>query len=145
MPIYALHCEGCGHRWDDYCTMKQRSKLRCPQCNKKAETDFERQKPHRERQFAGSESMSFQFGFDESEVREAREMFGATGATITDEGDVHFANRTQERQFRRKWVETGKKYESENREREQRELAAAKSRGTVVQNNDGDGFQGWAE
>jgi len=107
MPIYALKCQKCGDEWEDIHPMTQQHPKCRKGCGCRCDTNPSKQVPRRERQFAGSERTSLQFGFDASEVDEARRDFDGTGARITDEGDVEFDNRSQERAFRKRYKQIG--------------------------------------
>lgn len=101
MPSYDIKCTSCKWKGHDYHKMSE-PHCPCPKCGKKTETDIGRQGFPRlgNREFHGQGRNSFQWSFCEDEVAEARRDFAGTGATITDEGDVLFDNRSQERAFR---------------------------------------------
>lgn len=70
MPNYALQC-GCGHRWETFARMAERSKLRCPECGGRAETDFSAGCATVERTWHGAETRSMSLGVDPSQVDQA--------------------------------------------------------------------------
>lgn len=136
MPIYCVICPA-GHKHETFHKMDEpHPPCETPGCGLPVSTDFTEQKPLRERHFSGLERMSLQFGFNEAEVEEARMEFGSTGATIDDQGDVYFDNRSQEKAFRRRW----KEIESQTAERKRVESQMAeqdnKNRGAVVASTD---------
>lgn len=102
MPVYALICDKCKDEWEDIHPMTADHPMCRKGCGVRCGTNPSKQIPKRERQFAGSERVSMQWGFAPDEVQEARQEFDGTGATIRDNGDVEFDSRGQERAFRKR-------------------------------------------
>jgi len=124
MPIYPLKCSKCKHAWEEFCQASRRNRLRCPKgCKGRAETNFDKLTIRREREFFGEQQTSLEFGFDASEAAEAAKLFEGTGATIVQEGenagDVLFANRGQQRRFRKRYAKLEKEFAEKNASGEQ--------------------------
>ncbi len=105
MPLYALKCQSCAHAFEHACTMRDRDNAACPKCGGPVETDWEHVGSDRSvkfngnRQFHGSEGLSFTEGFRPWEVPLARRHI--TAGTIRDDGRVEFKDRKDQQEFMR--------------------------------------------
>jgi len=96
MPIYLCKCKKCRASFEEFATMTQCHKIRCPHCRRIAQRVPTL--PHRERHFAGSEAMSEMEGCHPSQVAEMRQKFPMV--RWTDEGRVVYERRSDETALR---------------------------------------------
>lgn len=100
--ITRLECR-CGYVGDVYVSAADGWAGECPACNARLTADGSRPKGQRfygDRRFAGSETLSMMEGCHPSEVAQHRALFDAQGACrTTDNGDVHFESRSQQRKY----------------------------------------------
>lgn len=40
MPTYSFKCSKCNHKWQEFCWISEKDKIKCPICGEKAETDY---------------------------------------------------------------------------------------------------------
>lgn len=125
MPEYALRCPACSHVWDQFAAVSQRAAIRCPKCQAVPETDYQRCN-FREgnRVFSTQREMeSVVHWVPPADVERVRREYG--GANVRDDGTVVFANRSDERAFRKRKQAWEEQQRSANRERAQQALENA--------------------
>jgi hypothetical protein len=119
MPLAAKVVRGikcdCGETFDACIKASDGWACACPLCG--AECNPARlatnKRFHGNRRFAGSESVSVTEGFCAHEVPEARRLLPAFQHCIQDNGDVHFASRSEQRGYARATEELRRRSEAE--------------------------------
>jgi len=115
MPLYPIECEKCGFMGDVFCRVSdldKQNRVKCPDCGEACSQNLGAKiiAPGGSAiAFSGERRHSVTEGFHSSEVGEARQMFGAYGHCIKDDGSVSFTNRDEQRGYMQKKSDIYKK------------------------------------
>jgi hypothetical protein len=123
MPDYALRCtdQTCRFEFEAYHGIRE-DHPPCRKCGAATETDLSKTTV-RNLNRVFTDTMSRAFGFHPDEVAEVRALMGPIGNCIRADGEVHFQDRQQEREFRETYIRL--RGENERRVQEQAEELAA--------------------
>lgn len=104
-----VKCGHCGHVFNAFIAESTGWVCTCTECGKQCDPNVRpsaRSHYYGNRRFAGTECQSIAQGFHPKEVNRARKLMPEVQHCIKDNGRVEFADRSEERRFRRSLSET---------------------------------------
>lgn len=109
MPLYALKCVPCDHRWEDFARITDdHSRLKCPACGKRQSEIVPSRTVDADRRFSGDECLTRVYGCSPQEVKHLKRLMPAHQHCISDSGDVSFSSRSEARGFERRRQEVSR-------------------------------------
>ena len=128
MPLYALTCDGCGHRWDDAHPMRAPHPP-CPQCQQPSRVDWTRQDAPRTvaHDLHGTRMVTPDTQCQPHEVRRLRKLYGdGVGHCWQDDGSVKFRHKDEAKRFYRRDAQIRRMFAEKKAAREEKGIPARK-------------------